>query len=101
MSGHHIVPIRTYAVVFTTLLVLLVLTVAIAYVHLGALALPIAMAIAIVKALLIIMFFMEVKYQSKLVWVFAGSSFVFLIIMFVMTMNDYATRVWWQSHLGY
>jgi cytochrome c oxidase subunit 4 len=38
------------------------------------------------------MFFMEVKYNSRLVWVFAGSSFVFLFIMLLLTMNDYLTR---------
>ena len=73
---------------------LLVITVAVAFVNLGNFNLPLALAIAVVKGALIIMYFMEVKYQSKLVWVFASSSFVFLLIMLVLTMNDYLTRDW-------
>ena len=91
---HHIVPAGTLLAVFAVLAVLMVATVAVAYFHLGALALPIALAIAITKATLIILFFMEVKYGSPLVWVFAGSSFLFLAIMLVLTLNDYATRAW-------
>jgi cytochrome c oxidase subunit 4 len=90
----HIVPVSTYLVVFVVLLVLLVVTLWIAYIPLGNFNLPIALSIAIVKGVLIMMFFMEVKYGSKLLWVFAGGSFVFLLIMLSLTMNDYLTRVW-------
>jgi cytochrome c oxidase subunit IV len=90
--SHHIVPVSTYLIVFAVLLILLVITVAVAFVNLGNFNLPVALVIAIVKGILIVMFFMEVKYQSRLVWVFAASSFVFLLIMLVLTMNDYLTR---------
>ena len=91
--GHHIVPVSTYLIVFVVLLVLLVITVAVAFVDLGNFNLPVALTIAVVKGVLIVMFFMEVKYQSKLVWVFAGASIVFLIILLMLTMNDYLTRM--------
>jgi cytochrome c oxidase subunit IV len=98
--AHHIVPVSTYLIVFAALLVLLVITVAVAFVNLGNFNLPIALVVACIKAVLIMMFFMEVKYQSKLVWVFSGASFVFLMIMLVLTMNDYLTRAV-DPHAGY
>ncbi len=91
---HHVVPISTYVIIFGALLFLMVVTVAVAFLPLGLFNLPVALAIAIVKSTLIILFFMEVKYESKLVWVFATGSFVFLLIMLVLTMNDYLTRAW-------
>lgn len=96
MSG-HVVPIRTYFTIFILLMVLLFITYAASLVNLGphgSLNLAIAMTIAIVKATLIILFFMHVKYSSRLVWVYAGASFVWLLIMFAITFGDYLTRGW-------
>ena len=71
---------------------LLVLTVAVAYLDLGPLGLAIAMAIATVKAVLILLYFMHVKFASPLTWVFSGAAFFWLAIMFALTLNDYLTR---------
>jgi cytochrome c oxidase subunit IV len=91
MSG-HIAPIRLYFTIFAALMVLTVVTVAVTYVHLGAFNLAVALAIAVTKAMLVIMFFMHVKYSPKLIKVTIGCSFFFLLIMFVMTMSDYLSR---------
>jgi cytochrome c oxidase subunit 4 len=40
------------------------------------------------------MYFMHLKFSSKLVWIFAGVAFVFVGIMFALTMSDYFTRDW-------
>jgi cytochrome c oxidase subunit 4 len=93
-SEHHIVPLSTYYKVFAALMVLLFITVAAARVELGVFNVPIAVGIAVVKAVLIILFFMHVKYSSKLVWVFSGAAFVFVGIMFALTLSDYFTRGW-------
>lgn len=94
MAGNHIVQPKTYATVFGGLVILMVATVAASYVHIpfpgGNILL--AMAIAICKAALIVLFFMHVKYSSKMVWVFAASGFLFLMILIVLTMNDYLGR---------
>lgn len=94
----HVVPKNTYFKVFGVLMVLLLLTV-VAYKvnldeHLGmpGANLALAMTIAIAKATVIVLFFMHVKYSSRLVWVFAGSSFLWLVIMIGMTASDYMTR---------
>jgi cytochrome c oxidase subunit 4 len=94
MSTHHVVPIKTYGLVFAALMVLLVLTVIVSWYDLGALNLAIAMTIAIVKATLIILYFMHARYGSRLVWVFAASSFLFLFIMIAITFGDYLSRGW-------
>ena len=93
-AHQHIVPVRIYFTVFAILMVLLFVTVWIAYQPLGYFNLPVALTIAVIKAILIIMYFMEVKYGSKLLWAFVSSSFVFLMFFFILTMNDYVSRGW-------
>ena len=91
MSG-HVAPKSLYYSVFAALMVLTALTVGVAYVDLGLLNLPIALAIAIAKALLVILFFMHVKYSAKIVQVTAFTGFLFLGILVVLTMADYLGR---------
>ena len=61
MSEHHIVPLKTYMLIFAALLVGTVITVAIAFVDLGFLNTPVAILIALVKATLVIWYFMHVN----------------------------------------
>ena len=62
----HVVPVAVYVTVFLALLVLTALTVAAARVDLGPFNTPVALAIAVAKALLVILFFMHVKYGPRL-----------------------------------
>ena len=94
MSEHHIVPLKTYMLIFAALLVGTVITVAIAFVDLGFLNTPVAILIALVKATLVIWYFMHVNYRPKVVALYAFAGFFLLIIMFSMTMQDYYTRGW-------
>ena len=90
-GGDHM-SIAGYLGVFIALLVLLVVTVAAGYYDLGQWNLPIAMAIATVKATLIVMFFMHVKYSTR--WVglyFVGSLYVLGLGALILFM-DYTTR---------
>ncbi|HEX8236442.1 MAG TPA: cytochrome C oxidase subunit IV family protein [Abditibacteriaceae bacterium] len=91
---HHIVTPLTYIKIIVVLMVLLIITVLAANIEMGVLNVPIAIAIATVKAVLIMMYFMHLKYSSKLVWIFAGVAFVFVGIMFALTLSDYFTRDW-------
>lgn len=91
MTEHTVSP-RTYVLVFLTLLALLILTIAAAYIDLGPLRTPVALAIAVAKALLIILFFMHVRYSSRLTWAFVGAGFFWLLLLMVLTMSDFATR---------
>lgn len=87
-----IVPTTIYYRVALALLVLFILTVAVAYVDLGALNIYIAVTIAVIKATLVILYFMHVRYHTRLTWIFASAGFLWLIILFSLTMSDYATR---------
>ncbi len=88
----HVVPVRVYAAILTALVVLTLVTVWVAYFDFGALNNVVAMSIALFKATLVVMFFMHVKYGTKLVKVIVGSSMVWLVILFAFTLQDYLTR---------
>ena len=90
----HISSKRLYWTIFGTLIVLTLLTVVIARMDLGSFNTPVALAIAGFKATLVILFFMGVKYNTPLTKVVAASGFVWLIILFGITMGDYLTRAW-------
>ena len=95
------VSMTTYWMVFAALMVLLVVTVVAAYIPLGFLNMPIAMLIASVKAVLVILFFMHVKFASRLTKVFVAATFLWLAILFVMTFGDYYSRGWSPNSRGW
>lgn len=92
--SHHIVPPRTYFIVFAALMVLMVLTLIVTRLDHGVIADIAALSIAIAKGVLIIMFFMHVKYSSHLTKLFAAAGFVWLVILFAFSLSDYNTRQW-------
>ena len=106
MAEHeeHIVSPLIYLVVLILLMLLLALTLVAAFVDLDKLIagehhsgtaywnMTVAVIIAILKATLIILFFMHVKYGSRLTWAFAMAGFVWLGIMMTLSMSDYFTR---------
>ena len=91
-AEHVIVPVRTYVLVFLALVVGTILTYVAAINDFGALNTPIALGIAFAKASLVILFFMGVRYNTPLTKVVVVSGFVWLLIMFGLTMGDYLTR---------
>ena len=92
VHNHHIVPVRTLVIVFAALLGLVVVTIAIAFFDFGILNKGIALLIATTKAALIMLFFMNLRHSSKLIWVFAGLGFFGLAIMIIIAMGDYVAR---------
>jgi cytochrome c oxidase subunit 4 len=93
-AEHHIVSPVQYAMVFGTLLVGTVLTVLAAGVDLGVLNPVIALGIACFKAVVVILFFMHVKYQSNLIKMTVASGFFTFIVLITMTLSDYISRAW-------
>lgn len=87
-----IVSKKTYILVWAALLVLLFLTWLIAEFNLGAANTAAALTIAFVKMLLVVLFFMHVRYNTRITWLFAAAGFVWLLIMITFTMTDYMTR---------
>ena len=99
--SEHIVAKKIYYTVFGSLMVLLGATVAIAYIHLGKLNVIAALTIAVIKAVLIILYFMHVRYSSRLLWIFVGAGFFWLGILFALSYSDFLTRGWLPLPTGW
>jgi cytochrome c oxidase subunit 4 len=93
-ANHHIVSPLQYTMVFGTLLLFTGLTVVAAYINLGALNPVIALGIASFKAVIVILFFMHVKYQSHLVKMTVFSGFFTFGVLVTLTLSDYISRAW-------
>ena len=99
MSG-HVSPKSTYYAIFGALMVLTAATIGVAFIPLGAANFPVAIAIALTKATLVILFFMHVKYSSRLTKMVVGMAFFFLAILLTLTLTDYLSRGWFAAPRG-
>jgi cytochrome c oxidase subunit 4 len=88
----HVVPVGLYVAVFAALMVLTILTVAASRVDLGALNTPVALTIAVVKAALVVVFFMHVKWSPRLIALVLAAAFFYLFHMLAGTVVDYLSR---------
>lgn len=92
--SEHILSSKLYYAIWAALLVLTVVTAWIATVDLGPLNTPVALVIASFKALLVVLFFMHVKYTSeKLTKVVIFASIFWLLLLLLLSMADYGTRL--------
>jgi len=93
--SEHIVQPRIYIAIFLALMVGTGLTVLAAFRDFpGPLNAVVALTIAVVKATLVVLYFMHVRYSSRLIWLVIGSALFWLAIMFALTISDYWTRTW-------
>jgi cytochrome c oxidase subunit IV len=93
--SEHIVSRKIYFAIFGALMVGTVVTVMAAFIDLGGqLNTVLALTIAVIKATLVVLYFMHVRYSSRLTWVIVGSGLFWLGIMFALTLSDYWTRGW-------
>jgi cytochrome c oxidase subunit 4 len=93
-SSHHVVPVGIYYAVFATLLVLTGVTVGVAYLDLGPMNIVVAIAIACFKAMIVVLYFMHVKYSTRLIKLTVVAGLYWIGILLVLTLNDYLTRGW-------
>ena len=93
-AEHHIVQPITYVAVFATLLVGTGLTVVAADFDMGVMNPVIALGIASFKAVVVILFFMHVKFQSRLIKMTVGAGFFTFLVLITMTLSDYMSRAW-------
>jgi len=100
MSG-HVVSLKTYGAVFAALMALLAITVGVAYVQLGRFNVVAALTIAVVKALIIILYFMHVRYSPRLTWIFVSAGFFWLLILLSLLSTDYISRDWLPVPAGW
>ena len=99
MSKNHIVPFKTYLWVLISLLFLTVVTVGAAQIDFGAFNAFLAMLIATLKAALVLLYFMHLKYDDKIYWLVFGSAVFFVIVLFFFSKLDIITRVIQNSAL--
>jgi cytochrome c oxidase subunit 4 len=92
--AEHIVPTRVYYAIFATLMVCTGLTIWIAFFDLGAMNVVAALVIAVFKAVLVVLFFMHVRYSTRLTWAVAIGGVFWLGILLALTLGDYLTRGW-------
>ena len=86
---------KTYLGVFASLLGLTALTTGVAFVDLGGIGnISVALTIAVIKAVLVMLYFMHLRYSSSLTVVFASAGVFWLGIMLVLTLSDYISRGW-------
>ena len=93
--SEHIVSVRVYVTIFLVLLVGTGLTVLAAFAEFpGPLNTIVALTIAVTKATFVVLYFMHVRYSSRLVWVIVASALFWMAILFALTFSDYWTRGW-------
>ena len=93
-SANHIVPLKVYYTIFGLLMLCTYMTVQIAFLDLGPLNTIAALTIAVFKATIVVLYFMHVKYSTKLTWAVVLGSLFWLGILLAITMSDYLTRAW-------
>ena len=85
---------RTYVLVFALLLILTGVTVTAAFIHLGAFNDVVALSIAVTKALLVMLYFMHLRYSSALTRLSVVAGVVWLMTLITLTMSDVVSRGW-------
>lgn len=99
--SEHIVSVRVYLAIFGALMVMTALTVAAAYFDLahvwGPLNAIVALTIACVKATLVVLYFMHVRYSSRLTQIIVVAGIFWFIILIAFTLTDYMTRSGWPQ----
>ncbi|HWP46708.1 MAG TPA: cytochrome C oxidase subunit IV family protein [Candidatus Limnocylindrales bacterium] len=90
----HVESKKVYFTVFVVLMVLTFITIQVAFMDLGWLNNILALGIAVCKATLVALFFMHVRYSTRLTWVVILGGLFWLGIMIALTLSDYLTRSW-------
>jgi cytochrome c oxidase subunit 4 len=92
--AQHVVPRKVYFAVFAALLVLTATTTSISFLDLGPWNTVAALGIAFLKATLVALFFMHVKYSPRLTQVTIAGGLFWLAILIVLTLSDFMSRGW-------
>jgi cytochrome c oxidase subunit 4 len=92
--SEHVVSRKIYFLIFGALMLMTGVTVWVATFDLGRWNAIVALSIAVVKATLVVLYFMHVRYSSKVTWVFVCAGIIWLIILFAFTLSDFLTRGW-------
>lgn len=86
--------VSSYVAIFAVLMVLTAITIWVAFYDLGVLNIFAAITIATVKAYLVVLYFMHMKYSPRILWLTAAAGFIWLFLMIGLTLSDFASRGW-------
>jgi len=92
--SEHIDSVKTYTLVFLVLIAGTIVTTAVAFVDLGPFSVVAALVIAVCKMLLVALFFMHVRYSTRLMRLVILGGLLWLAILLVFTLTDFDTRNW-------
>ncbi|HLM81821.1 MAG TPA: cytochrome C oxidase subunit IV family protein [Gemmataceae bacterium] len=93
--SEHISSLGSCLAIWLALLAGTTLTVAAAFIDLGPFNTIVALTIATIKATLVVLFYMHVKYtHEKLTGLVIVSAIFFLFILLALSMADYTMRLW-------
>jgi cytochrome c oxidase subunit 4 len=93
--AEHVVAKKTYVLIWIVLMVLTAVTAWASTINFGPFSPVVALLIASIKASLVVLFFMHVRYAGQhMVWVVIIAGVFWLIILLSLTMSDYLTRGW-------
>jgi cytochrome c oxidase subunit 4 len=98
--SEHVTSRKIYFAVFAALMVLTAATVIVATFDLGWANDVVALGIAVTKALLVLWFFMHLRYSTRVTVLTAVAGFFWLAILIFLTLNDYMTRETLFPYLG-
>jgi cytochrome c oxidase subunit IV len=95
-ESHHVVGPAQYVLVYITLLLFTGITAGVAFLELGIFNPIVAVAIACLKGGIVVLFFMHIKYSSRLVQFTCGAGFFTFLVLVTMCLSDYMSRAWGQ-----
>ena len=87
-TENKITPYRTYFYIWLVLMILTVITVFVSYLHLGIFNIVVALGVASIKASLVALYFMHLKYEDKITWVFAIYPLGLLALLIGLSVSD-------------
>jgi cytochrome c oxidase subunit 4 len=99
--SQHIVSPKIYFLIFAALFALTALTTGVAFIDLGQYNTVASLAIAVTKAILVILFFMHVRYSPHLTRIVVAAGFFWLAILITLTLSDFRTRSWTPRPSGW
>jgi cytochrome c oxidase subunit IV len=93
-ADHHVVPKKIYYTIFGALMLMTAITVGVAYIDLGPINTIVAIVIACIKAMIVVLYFMHVKFGTRLVKLTVIAGLYWMGILLTLTLSDYLTRGW-------
>jgi cytochrome c oxidase subunit 4 len=85
---------KVYVATWAALISAFLLTWGLARIDLGVFNVVIALFIAFCQTLLVILYFMHVRYSTRLTWLFVAAGFYWVGVIFVLGLADYISRGW-------